>query len=172
MARGMQAIQSQQANAKKANAEKKRKANKGAKAAPMNAESSAKCKICMQLIQQLSLNKPGSLKVLSGHIGSKHNGKGMIDCFPDWTEEAMELRRNPVSQGESKEEVFDEYSAEVAVRAMDADVRKAAIAKVGGKDGWAPLSWMDRYLTICPKTVEYKADKEVKGKKKQTHKRH
>ena len=125
----------------------------------------------MQLMQQLSADKPGSLKPLAGHVG-KHKGKTMMDCFPDWTPEAIELKLNG-SAGESKEpEPYDEYSAEVAVKAYAIEERKAAIEETGGKDVWKSMSWMDRYKIMNPTEVVFKADKEVKGKKKQSHKRH
>jgi len=126
----------------------------------------------MQIMQQLSMDKPGSLKPLGGHV-AKHKGKTMVDCFPDWTEEALELRRNG-SAGESKEEVavFDEFTAETAIKAMTKEKRQEAIATAGGKPVWSTLSWMQRYEILVPKKVEYKADKEIKGKKKASHKRH
>ena len=104
-ARGQQAVQAQQKNAKKKEKERKAAQNKGSSQpgvlSDAAAAKSAKCAICMQLMQQLSADKPGSLKPLAGHV-SKHKGKTMIDCFPDWTPEAIELKLNG-SAGESKE---------------------------------------------------------------------
>ena len=69
-------------------------------------------------------------------------------------------------------EPYDEYSAEVAVKAYAIEERKAAIEETGGKDAWKSMSWMDRYKIMNPTEVVFKADKEVKGKKKTSHKRH
>ena len=69
-------------------------------------------------------------------------------------------------------EPYDEYSAEVAVKAYAIEERKAAIEETGGKDVWKSMSWMDRYKIMNPTEVVFKADKEVKGKKKTSHKRH
>ena len=104
-ARGQQAVQAQQKNAKRKEKERKAAQNKGTSQpgvlSAAAAAKSAKCAICMQLMQQLSADKPGSLKPLAGHVG-KHKGKTMMDCFPDWTPEAIELKLNG-SAGESKE---------------------------------------------------------------------
>jgi hypothetical protein len=125
-------------------------------------------------MQQLSIDKPGSLKPLAGHT-SKHKGKTLEDCFPDWTPEAIEIRKNG-SGGETKADdvrPVEEYGAEIAVKEFPIEVRKAAISECeGGKDGWKALSWMERYNILNPPVSTFKADKEVKVKKKQSHKRH
>ena len=137
MARGQQAVQAQQKNAKRKEKARKAARNKGtSQPGVLNAAAaakSAKCKICMQLMQQLAADKPGSLKPLTAHVG-KHKGKAMVDCFPDWTPEAIELKLNPTAAADAAIEPYDEYSAEVAVKAYAIEERKAAIEETGGKD--------------------------------------
>ena len=171
MARGQQAVQSQQKNAKKREKEMKAKNNKGANKASLNMDKNAKCKMCMQLIQQLNMEKEGSLKPLGAHVKGKHSKLKFEDCFPDWTPEAIALR---LSGGpEEAPRPVEEYGAEIAVKEFDIDVRKAAISECeGGKDAWKAMSWMQRYNVLNPLEVVFAADKEVLGKKKQSHKRH
>ena len=72
MARGQQAVQAQQKNAKRKEKARKAARNKGtSQPGVLNAAAaakSAKCKICMQLMQQLAADKPGSLKPLTAHL--------------------------------------------------------------------------------------------------------
>jgi len=173
MARGQQAVQAQQKNAKKKEKEMKRKANKGNNKLNEDFDKTAKCKMCMLLMQQLNMEKPGSLIPLSRHQQSKHAKATLADCFPDWTPERIVERL--AGQGEQKEEPrpVEEYGAEVAVKEFPKEERQAAISECeGGKDAWKAMSWMQRYEILNPVQTVFKADKEVKGKKKQSHKRH
>jgi hypothetical protein len=174
MARGQQAVQAQQKNAKKKEKEMKRKANKGnSNKINEDFDKTAKCKMCMLLMQQLNMEKPGSLIPLSRHQQSKHAKATLADCFPDWTPERIAERL--AGKGEQKEEPrpVEEYGAEVAVKEFSKEVRQAAISECeGGKEAWKAMSWMQRYEILNPVVTVFKVDKEVKGKKKQSHKRH
>jgi hypothetical protein len=58
MARGQQAVQAQQKNAKKKEKERKAKANKGQPKTSGLPANAAKCKICMTVFKQLKKDKP------------------------------------------------------------------------------------------------------------------
>eukprot|EP00948_MAST-09A_sp_MAST-9A-sp1_P003949 g3949.t1 len=89
MARGQQKIQAQQKRAQKMAKAKKQK-EKGGSSSSGPVEKQTTCMICRQLITQLSKDKKKSQSKLQIHIDSKHPKSSMKECFPAYTDEAIQ----------------------------------------------------------------------------------